>query len=88
LKKEFMSGAVAVTYNWSHTNHDPMSMVDLAESRLPPTLKEWIVHHVKNHQDWRGIKVLLRYSLEELDDVCINAFFLLRLRVVNVFSLD
>lgn len=72
IKKEYEDGSVNVVYNWNHKNHNPLSMNDLVESRLPAELKNWITHHVKNHQDWRGIKSLLRHSLEELEDVRIS----------------
>ncbi|KAI7850228.1 hypothetical protein BDC45DRAFT_592098 [Circinella umbellata] len=51
------------TYNCDHrckqyttSHHNPVSEVDIRDSRHPLAAKNWMVGHVKQDMDWRGMK--------------------------------
>ncbi|KAI7851226.1 hypothetical protein BDC45DRAFT_572308 [Circinella umbellata] len=70
-KKSTNSTAASST---SFTNDTPVtysfSEQDIKESRLPFDVKNWIEKHVEEKKDWRGMKGLLQFSNEEMDEVC------------------
>jgi hypothetical protein len=41
---------------------------DIVSSRIDNEIRAWIEQHVEIHMDWKGMKSLLRFSEEQMDD--------------------
>ncbi|SAM06207.1 hypothetical protein [Absidia glauca] len=68
-EKQRSHGKIEVVYNWVHANHDPFDIEDIAHSRLPLELRNWIVDCVDRHMNFKSIKSLLRLNIDQLDEL-------------------
>jgi len=68
----FTDYTIQVKYSWTHPNHDPNNITEIAKGRLPLKIRQWIEQHVDAKLNWNAIKNLLRLDNSSLRRVRIN----------------
>jgi hypothetical protein len=66
------NGIAATNYRWAHCNHDPTSIDEMVDSKLPDDVKQWIFEKVSMNMDWKSIKAALQMDENSLDEVNTN----------------
>ena len=72
VRSHFTDKTIQVKYSWTHPNHDPNNITEIAKGRLPLKIRQWIEQHVDAKLNWNAIKNLLRLDNYSLRRVRIN----------------
>lgn len=69
LRQHFGLELVELEYHWEHSGHEPGSLKDFQDSRMPHNTRRWIDKQVEQGMDWRSIQGLLRMDSKSLGEV-------------------
>ena len=60
---------IEIEYQWKHEGHDPHSLKDLRESRIPKAVDHHLRGLINQGMDWTALKPLLAVDVAFLEDV-------------------